>query len=332
MTRLNLGYLAAAALGIGIGGYFGGLAGKLDSKPSPSVTRSSAPSTKKACTLTATMPSLETPDAVRCTDNGSAKVVINVWDQNHLDSEVQTQIGRTIEEIVEKWGVHVVAREGNHELGNQEIIGDPNQEGLYHDYLLPLQFQGVRLFGVEHLDPFYNYQHNLNALETRFYDLRKQANRQADLCYQRSPSEACYQVEHFKELQQLVSEVQSEVERLNYTLKLSEDLRDFVSLGPILWNLSDYISIPLRSYAAVDGIVGILNSLPDSQVILSYGSAHEEQINGYLDHLKISHIDVFLDGNLFDTLTAALRENPLYTFSLSGVEDYRKQVAGKNFE
>ncbi len=323
MKRLTLYLLSALAIGAGAYVVTSPM-NKSENAPVTSHQRGNVDTEQKShCSLIDGMPMLENPETVRCTDNASQKVVINVWDQDHDYPEIQDKVKRTLEEVVAKWGVRLVAREGFHGL-ESSLSGD--EKPTYS--LSHLEKRGVINIGV---DPLYDYWKRLLGIEMDSWSVLKRARKQADACYDKSKSDNCYKLDDHKELKELMKKLEKEVERLN-PLKIPEDIKKLDTLNMFMLNLSNYVALPLRSYATTDGIVKVMNIYSVDKVVLSYGAAHALQINGYLDHLGISHIDIILNETFFDQRIEELKQNELSTFSFKGLEDYKKKVAGRSFD
>jgi len=82
------------------------------------------------------LPSLDVPDDMVFTDNGSDILVINVWDYNHLDRDVHERIISTVDEIVQKWDVQLVGSEGYYGPEFQHYVSYPLPHSVGVDPLI----------------------------------------------------------------------------------------------------------------------------------------------------------------------------------------------------
>lgn len=124
-----------------------------------------------------------------------------------------------------------------------------------------------------------------------------------------------------KERKRLLSEYASEVQRYPVSRLFSprQLLKDEM---PLFYDLK----VHYRSYSAVDETLLAMKQQKQDKAIIVYGLGHYHQMNGYLDHLGISHIDVIIDRQQFDYSMSWQRSYPKLQFSTAKLEEYNTKI------
>jgi len=124
-----------------------------------------------------------------------------------------------------------------------------------------------------------------------------------------------------KERKRLLSEYANEVGRYPVSQLFSprQLLNDHT---PLFYDLA----VHYRSYSAVDEMLLAMKKNKQDKAVIVYGLGHYQQMNGYLDHLGISHVDIIIDRKQFDNSMSWQRTDPKLAFSMQKLDEYKTKI------
>lgn len=112
------------------------------------------------------------------------------------------------------------------------------------------------------------------------------------------------QYENFDELMLLTHDLEALTDRIYKVPVLVFWDPPYGKCGGYLWLSDDVFDVrrdllwSFRSYAAVDAMINNMRTEEREVMLGIYGAGHQDQIDGYLDYLGISHIDIFVEKDL----------------------------------